>query len=60
MLCKVSSDASEANEIDVDTLLELREQKVYRSSTVPKCTASKGRSCSTLYLKKAYNAVSQF
>ncbi|KAL6900623.1 hypothetical protein ACP4OV_005299 [Aristida adscensionis] len=41
MLERSMTDASEAGEIDVETLLESLEQKVDPSSTVPKCISSK-------------------
>ncbi|KAL5231015.1 hypothetical protein ABZP36_029791 [Zizania latifolia] len=41
MLEKSTTDASEAEEIDVESLLESLEQKVGLSSSMPKCIASK-------------------
>ncbi|KAL6646402.1 hypothetical protein ACP70R_018010 [Stipagrostis hirtigluma subsp. patula] len=41
MLERSMTDASEAEEVDVEALLESLEQKVDHSSTMPKCIASK-------------------
>lgn len=41
MLERSTTDASEADEIDVENLLESLEQKVELSSSMPKCIASK-------------------